>query len=117
MTPPRPCRWKIKAENPDSGFGGFTRILHSGHADNLMDEIPTVVVDTLPAGINDEVGGVVCTAACIYGTACVYYAGASSACSLLLVCSLCRNETMRKSDVLSALLCVFTACVCWGGVG
>ena len=45
---------KVKAENPDSGFGGFTRILHCGHEDNLMDEIPTVVVDTLPPGISDD---------------------------------------------------------------
>jgi hypothetical protein len=57
VTPPRPCRWKIKAENPDSGFGGFTRILHSGHADNLMDEIPTVVVDTLPRASTTRWGG------------------------------------------------------------
>lgn len=31
-------------------MGGFTRILHSGEPDDLMDEIPTVVVDPLPAG-------------------------------------------------------------------
>jgi hypothetical protein len=29
-------------------MGGFTRLLHSGHADDLMDEIPTMVVDPLP---------------------------------------------------------------------
>ena len=29
-------------------IGGFTRLLHSGHADDLMDEIPTVVVDMMP---------------------------------------------------------------------
>lgn len=29
-------------------MGGFTRILHSGEADDLMDEVPTVVVDKLP---------------------------------------------------------------------
>jgi len=29
-------------------MGGFTRLLHSGQADDLMDEIPTVVVDKLP---------------------------------------------------------------------
>ena len=45
---------KIKAAHPDSAFGGFTRILHSGHPDDLMDEIPTVVVDTLPPGIPDQ---------------------------------------------------------------
>ena len=30
-------------------MGGFTRLLHSGKADDLMDEIPTMVVDPLPA--------------------------------------------------------------------
>lgn len=29
-------------------MGGFTRLLHSGEADDLMDEIPTVVVPPLP---------------------------------------------------------------------
>ncbi len=29
-------------------MGGFTRLLHSGVADDLMDEIPTMVVDPLP---------------------------------------------------------------------
>ncbi|KAI4302488.1 hypothetical protein MLD38_038225 [Melastoma candidum] len=33
-----------------SDMGGFTRILHSGKPDNLMDEIPTMVVDPLPEG-------------------------------------------------------------------
>lgn len=37
---------------PGSEMGGFTRILHSGKADNLMDEIPTAVVDPLPAGLD-----------------------------------------------------------------
>ncbi|KAG1669891.1 hypothetical protein FOA52_002417 [Chlamydomonas sp. UWO 241] len=32
-------------------MGGFTRLLHSGEADDLMDEIPTVVVDPLPKEI------------------------------------------------------------------
>lgn len=40
---------------PGSEMGGFTRILHSGSPDNLMDEIPTMVVDPLPAGL-DRVG-------------------------------------------------------------
>jgi len=44
---------KVKAENPNSGFGGFTRILHSGREDNLMHEIPTVVVDPLPPGTDE----------------------------------------------------------------
>jgi hypothetical protein len=35
-------------------MGGFTRILHSGKPDDLMDEIPTVIVDPLPKGIKDH---------------------------------------------------------------
>ena len=33
----------------DCEMGGFTRLLHSGKADDLMDEIPTMVVDPLPS--------------------------------------------------------------------
>ncbi|GLC43320.1 hypothetical protein PLESTM_001458300 [Pleodorina starrii] len=44
--------WKIrKAECEKAGkceMGGFTRLLHSGSSDDLMDELPTVVVDPLP---------------------------------------------------------------------
>ncbi|GMH33444.1 hypothetical protein BSKO_01278 [Bryopsis sp. KO-2023] len=42
---------KIKAECEAAGpcdMGGFTRILHSGKPDDLMDEIPTFVSDELP---------------------------------------------------------------------
>lgn len=35
-----------------SEMGGFTRILHSGQPDHVMDEIPTFVVDPLPAGMD-----------------------------------------------------------------
>ena len=35
-----------------SEMGGFTRILHSGEPDHVMDEIPTFVVDPLPAGVD-----------------------------------------------------------------
>ena len=35
------------AQGPDGAMGGFTRILHSGRPDELMDEIPTVVVENL----------------------------------------------------------------------
>jgi len=45
---------KLKTQFPNSALGGFTRILHSGVPDSLMDEIPTVVVDTLPSTIDDE---------------------------------------------------------------
>ncbi|KAG7945883.1 hypothetical protein I3843_14G010300 [Carya illinoinensis] len=45
--------WYKKQKNlPESEMGAFTRILHSGNPDNLMDEIPTVVVDPLPAGMD-----------------------------------------------------------------
>ncbi|GAB2233546.1 hypothetical protein Droror1_Dr00002772 [Drosera rotundifolia] len=33
-------------------MGGFTRILHSGKGDGLMDEIPTFVAKPLPAGVD-----------------------------------------------------------------
>ncbi|CAM6101988.1 unnamed protein product [Calypogeia fissa] len=36
--------------HPDSAMGGFTRLLHSGRPDDLMDEIPTFIVDPLPPG-------------------------------------------------------------------
>ena len=46
---------KIAADPTLAGaMGGFTRILHSGKPDDLMDEIPTVVVDPLPKGIKDH---------------------------------------------------------------
>ncbi|RDX86759.1 Hydroxyproline O-arabinosyltransferase 3, partial [Mucuna pruriens] len=35
-----------------SDMGKFTRILHSGRPDQLMDEIPTFVVDPLPEGLD-----------------------------------------------------------------
>lgn len=44
--------YKKKKDLPGSDMGGFTRILHSGNPDNLMDEIPTLVVDPLPAGLD-----------------------------------------------------------------
>lgn len=44
--------YKKKKDLPESEMGGFTRILHSGSPDNLMDEIPTFVVDPLPAGLD-----------------------------------------------------------------
>jgi len=45
---------KVKSRYPGSALGGFTRILHSGRSDGLMDEIPTVIVDALPKNIRDE---------------------------------------------------------------
>lgn len=44
--------YKKKKALPGSEMGGFTRILHSGNPDNLMDEIPTVVVNPLPPGLD-----------------------------------------------------------------
>ncbi|XP_014502596.1 hydroxyproline O-arabinosyltransferase 3 [Vigna radiata var. radiata] len=42
---------KVK-EMRGSEMGKFTRILHSGRPDQLMDEIPTFVVDPLPEGLD-----------------------------------------------------------------
>lgn len=45
--------WYKKVKHmPGSDMGGFTRVLHSGKPDNLMEEIPTFVVDPLPAGLD-----------------------------------------------------------------
>ncbi|GFP89920.1 hypothetical protein PHJA_001135800 [Phtheirospermum japonicum] len=44
--------YKKKKDLPGSEMGKFTRILHSGNSDNLMDEIPTFVVDPLPKGMD-----------------------------------------------------------------
>ncbi|KAL2898239.1 Hydroxyproline O-arabinosyltransferase 3 [Bienertia sinuspersici] len=44
--------YKKQKDLPGSDFGGFTRILHSGRSDDLMEEIPTYVVDPLPAGLD-----------------------------------------------------------------
>lgn len=44
--------YKKFRDMPGSEMGGFTRILHSGSPDNLMHEIPTVVVDELPKGMD-----------------------------------------------------------------
>lgn len=44
--------YKKMKDLPGSEMGGFTRILHSGSPDNLMDEIPTMVVDPLPSGLD-----------------------------------------------------------------
>ncbi|XP_039060970.1 hydroxyproline O-arabinosyltransferase RDN2-like [Hibiscus syriacus] len=44
--------YKKQKDLPRSEMEGFNRILHSGSPDNLMDEIPTVVVDPLPVGLS-----------------------------------------------------------------
>jgi len=45
--------WYKKVKDmPGSEMGKFTRILHSGTPDQLMDEIPTFVVDPLPEGLD-----------------------------------------------------------------
>ncbi|GER46313.1 root determined nodulation 1 [Striga asiatica] len=44
--------FKKKKDLPGSEMGGLTRILHSGVSDDLMDEIPTFVVDPLPEGMD-----------------------------------------------------------------
>lgn len=43
----------VKAQPHGSAeMGGFTRVLHTGKPDGLMDEIPTFVVDPLPPGMD-----------------------------------------------------------------
>ncbi|XP_074588358.1 hydroxyproline O-arabinosyltransferase NOD3-like [Curcuma longa] len=44
--------YKKKKDGEGSEMGGFTRVLHSGEPDSLMQEIPTFVVDPLPAGVD-----------------------------------------------------------------
>lgn len=46
-------------------MGGFTRLLHSGQADDLMDEIPTMVVDPLPQDMVEHSWWVGCLATCL----------------------------------------------------
>ncbi|KAJ8450612.1 hypothetical protein Cgig2_020249 [Carnegiea gigantea] len=47
--------WYLKVKDgPGSAMGGFTRILHSGRPDSLMEEIPTFVVDPLPHGLDKD---------------------------------------------------------------
>ncbi|KAM1100517.1 hypothetical protein ACFX15_006737 [Malus domestica] len=48
--------WYNKVKNmPGSDMGKFTRVLHSGNADNLMEEIPIAVVDPLPEGLDQVI--------------------------------------------------------------
>ncbi|KAK7385903.1 hypothetical protein VNO78_31853 [Psophocarpus tetragonolobus] len=44
--------YKKMKDLPGSDMGKFTRILHSGRQDQLMEEIPTFVVDPLPEGLD-----------------------------------------------------------------
>lgn len=44
--------YKKMKDMPGSAMGKFTRILHSGRGDQLMNEIPTFVVDPLPEGLD-----------------------------------------------------------------
>ncbi|KAJ0084412.1 hypothetical protein Patl1_29381 [Pistacia atlantica] len=45
--------WYKKVKDmPGSDMGKFTRILHSGKPDKLMEEIPSFVVDPLPEGLD-----------------------------------------------------------------
>ncbi|KAF6168311.1 hypothetical protein GIB67_018151 [Kingdonia uniflora] len=46
----------LKVKNmAGSEMGGFTRVLHSGNPDNLMDEISTFVADPLPGDVGVQV--------------------------------------------------------------
>lgn len=44
--------YKKMKDMPGSDMGKFTRVLHSGSPDNLMEEIPTFIVDPLPQGLD-----------------------------------------------------------------
>lgn len=44
--------YKKTKEMEGSEMGGFTRVLHSGKPDQLMNEIPTFVVNPLPSGMD-----------------------------------------------------------------
>ena len=44
--------YKKYAAMEGSEMGGYTRILHTGQPDNLMEEIPTWVAQPLPAGMD-----------------------------------------------------------------
>lgn len=44
--------YKKMKDRKGSEMGGFTRVLHSGSADDLMEEIPTFVVEPLPDGMD-----------------------------------------------------------------
>ena len=47
---------QMKAQHPNSGLGGYTRILHSSQADDIMHLVPTLVVEHLPLGIDRGYG-------------------------------------------------------------
>ncbi|KDD75792.1 hypothetical protein H632_c496p0 [Helicosporidium sp. ATCC 50920] len=47
---------RMRSQYPESALGGFTRVVHTGKADYLMEEIPTVVVDLLPDNYTALVG-------------------------------------------------------------
>ena len=44
--------YKKMKDMPGLDMGKFTRVLHSGSPDNLMEEIPTFVVEPLPQGLD-----------------------------------------------------------------
>lgn len=44
--------YKKMKDMPGSDMGKFTRVLHSGSPDNLMEEIPSFVVAPLPQGLD-----------------------------------------------------------------
>ncbi|KAF6155408.1 hypothetical protein GIB67_019934 [Kingdonia uniflora] len=45
--------YKKMKDMPESDMGGFTRILHSGSPDELIDEIPTFVISPLPESLDN----------------------------------------------------------------
>lgn len=46
----------MKAANPSGPFGGYTRVLHATHADDIMHLVPSMVVQRLPPGVDRGYG-------------------------------------------------------------
>jgi hypothetical protein len=47
---------KVKAVDSGGSFGGYTRVLHCAHADDVMHLVPTLVVTPLPRGLDRGYG-------------------------------------------------------------
>lgn len=49
--------YKKFKDEPNSDMDGFTRVLHSGKADEFMDEAPTFVAEPLKDGLDQVFDG------------------------------------------------------------
>lgn len=85
--------YKKQKDLPGSEMGGFTRILHSGSPDNLMNEIPTVIVDPLPAGLDRVSFFCVTIILVVTFCMCVYRLG-----KVLEFCFICLSHRSRQSE-------------------